>query len=240
MSEQQERPVGHEEANLRAMADAMGPELANLAFRTASGESFYEQYGNKTHLPENLTQNTQQQGGQTTMGQGGQFSGYGDSNPQYGQGQASNFENQSQAREQYYSGQTQLPQNLTQGQQGGQMQQGQQFQQNFQGQIGGGMQGGGYQEWRVSAGGQATSDYYSRLPKVFNKAIVAVRKDGRGDILAFKLEDGTVLDYAQMLQANGQGGFQGLRVQGNREGELIIRSVPDGFTDNNLDNLPQF
>jgi hypothetical protein len=84
---------------------------------------------------------------------------------------------------------------------------------------------------------------YDRLPRVFGKAIVAVHKEnryGNEAIVAFKLEDGTVLDYAQMLDASQNGGFQGLRVQENREGELIIRSVPDGSLDNNLDNLPRF
>lgn len=95
-------------------------------------------------------------------------------------------------------------------------------------------------EWKMEADGVATSQYYDRLPKVQGRAITAVRKNGRGNIQAFQLEDGTILDYAQMLNASINNQVSGLRVQGNREGELIIRSVPDGFTDNNLDNLPNF
>lgn len=137
-----------------------------------------------------------------------------------------------------------------QGQQGGQAQGGFSMSQGQDGQAQGGFSGYGSpdqsygvnpsREWKMQSGGQATSQYYDRLPKVFNRAIVGVRKDGRGNIEAFRLEDGTTLNYAQMMNAVNQDAVSGLRIQANREGELIIRSVPDGFTDNNLDNLPQF
>jgi hypothetical protein len=93
-------------------------------------------------------------------------------------------------------------------------------------------------EWRMTPSQTASPDYYRRLPKVGGKAIVAVRKNGRGNIEAFKLEDGTILDYYQMLKSEHM--LEGLRIQPNREGELIVRSVPDGYSDNNLDNLPNF
>lgn len=81
---------------------------------------------------------------------------------------------------------------------------------------------------------------WEKLPRVHGKRIVRTAKDTRGNLLAFQLEDGTKLDYYQMLEANAQGGFSGLGVQRNREGELIIRSASDGYPYNNLDALPTF
>lgn len=120
------------------------------------------------------------------------------------------------------------------------------YQQNYQGvgyqqqSYGGSPQGYAGQQgqqWRMV---QPSQDLLARLPKVGGVPIVAVHKNGQGDIEAFRLQNGQILDYVQMLEANGRGELSGLRVQENREGELIIRSVPDGYTDNNLDNLPQF
>lgn len=125
-----------------------------------------------------------------------------------------------------------------------------------------GGQQGGYQQSTVSQGAASTGQQWTvanqqsggtaqqsggmdqerlkRLPQVYNQPIVAVRKDGRGNLLAFKTLDGRELNYTEMLNAGLSGEFRGLRLQQNREGELIVRSVPDGYTDNNLDNLPNF
>lgn len=87
---------------------------------------------------------------------------------------------------------------------------------------------------------QLQKEYLGRLPKAYGQPIVAVSKGDRGNIKAFQLANGNILDYPQIIQAGLDGALEGLLVQGNREGELIVRSAPDGYRSNNLDNLPEF
>lgn len=87
---------------------------------------------------------------------------------------------------------------------------------------------------------QLQKEYMERFPRAYGVPVVAVKKDGRGVIRAFKLQNGHVLDYSQMIQAAFDRQLQGIEVQNNREGELILRSSPDGFRSNNLDQLPTF
>lgn len=87
---------------------------------------------------------------------------------------------------------------------------------------------------------QLQREYMERFPRAYGVPVVAVKKDGRGVIQAFKLQNGHVLDYSQMIQAAFDRQLQGIEVQNNREGELILRSSPDGFRSNNLDQLPTF
>ncbi|MDF2721164.1 MAG: hypothetical protein K0Q59_839 [Paenibacillus sp.] len=70
--------------------------------------------------------------------------------------------------------------------------------------------------------------------------VVAVRKNGDGDIVELKLSSGRVVDYktAQtMVKANE---IANLNVFRGRDHEEHLRSDPDGRKDNNLDNLPLF
>lgn len=85
-----------------------------------------------------------------------------------------------------------------------------------------------------------SSDYYRDLPRVDNKAVVQVRKDNSGDIYAFRLEDGTILDYNEMMVKQRAGQTQGILIGRNRQNEPTIRSSADGKPANNLDNLPLF
>jgi hypothetical protein len=94
--------------------------------------------------------------------------------------------------------------------------------------------------WAIGHGEQNSSDYEKRLPKANGIPITNVRQNGKGNIVGFKLKSGQVLDYTQMLEIGLKGGFEGLRIQTNQVGDLVIRAVPDGYTDNNLDNLPRF
>jgi hypothetical protein len=87
---------------------------------------------------------------------------------------------------------------------------------------------------------QLNNEYLARFPRAYGVPVVAVRKGGRGVIEAFQLQNGQVLDYADMIQAAFDRQLQGIEVQNNREGELILRSSPDGFRSNNLDQLPGF
>ncbi|MCA0753872.1 DUF3892 domain-containing protein [Paenibacillus sp. N4] len=81
----------------------------------------------------------------------------------------------------------------------------------------------------VQNGGQASRD-----------RIVAVQKNGDGDLTAFKTEQGRVLDYATALQEVQAGQIAGVNAFKGRDGELHIRGDADGDPTNNLDNLPLF
>lgn len=70
--------------------------------------------------------------------------------------------------------------------------------------------------------------------------VVAVRKNGDGDIVELKLTSGKIVNYmdAQAMAKNNE--IQNLQVFRGRDHEEHLRSTPDGREDNNLDNLPTF
>lgn len=70
--------------------------------------------------------------------------------------------------------------------------------------------------------------------------VVAVRKNGDGDIVDLKLTSGEVVDYktAQTMVKNNE--IRNLNVFKGRDNEEHLRSNADGRKDNNLDNLPTF
>ncbi|RKP57226.1 DUF3892 domain-containing protein [Cohnella endophytica] len=70
--------------------------------------------------------------------------------------------------------------------------------------------------------------------------IVAVRKNGDGDIVELQLSSGQVVGYqeAQRMAKNDE--IENVNVFKGRDGDEHLRSDPDGRTDNNLDNLPTF
>jgi hypothetical protein len=70
--------------------------------------------------------------------------------------------------------------------------------------------------------------------------IVAVRKNGDGDIVELQLSSGQVVDYkeAQQMAKNDQ--IENVNVFKGRDGDEHLRSDADGRTDNNLDQLPTF
>ncbi|XXM71107.1 DUF3892 domain-containing protein [Lysinibacillus sphaericus] len=69
--------------------------------------------------------------------------------------------------------------------------------------------------------------------------IVAIRKNGEDDIIAFKTESGRELDYLTALEEAKTGKLAHVDVF-HRYGRDIIRSEPDGIKENNLNNLPHF
>ncbi|MFF2887885.1 DUF3892 domain-containing protein [Paenibacillus sp. NPDC057967] len=70
--------------------------------------------------------------------------------------------------------------------------------------------------------------------------IVAVQKNGDGDLTAFKTSAGRVLDYATALQDVQAGRIAGVNAFKGRDGETYIRGDADGDPTNNLDQLPIF
>jgi hypothetical protein len=74
----------------------------------------------------------------------------------------------------------------------------------------------------------------------WKEEVVAVRKNGDGDIVELKLSSGKVVDYktAQSMVKNNE--IANLNVFRGRDGEEHLRSNADGRKDNNLDQLPTF
>jgi hypothetical protein len=70
--------------------------------------------------------------------------------------------------------------------------------------------------------------------------IVAVQKNGDGDLTAFKTTSGRVLDYATALQEVQAGNISGVNAFKGRDGDTYIRGDADGDPTNNLDQLPTF
>lgn len=72
-------------------------------------------------------------------------------------------------------------------------------------------------------------------------AVVAVQRAGYNrDIVAFKLNNGAILNYDECIQAITDGLIPSLKIGVDREGKPAISGVADGNPDNNLKNLPEF
>lgn len=69
--------------------------------------------------------------------------------------------------------------------------------------------------------------------------VVAVRKNGDGTIAQYKLEDGTILDAEQAVEATALGKIEGCSVFTTRDGHESIRSAR-GHYDYALRSLPEF
>jgi hypothetical protein len=75
----------------------------------------------------------------------------------------------------------------------------------------------------------------------FNKQqVVAVRKNGDGDIIELQLSSGQVVDYKTAQQMAKAQQIENVNVFRGRDGDEHLRSNADGNPDNNLDNLPTF
>lgn len=72
------------------------------------------------------------------------------------------------------------------------------------------------------------------------ESIVAVQKNGDGDLTAFKTSSGRVLDYNQALNEVQNGTIAGVNAFKGKDGETYLRGDADGDPTNNLDNLPLF
>jgi hypothetical protein len=72
------------------------------------------------------------------------------------------------------------------------------------------------------------------------REVVAVRKNGDGDIVELQLSSGQVVGYkeAQQMAKNNQ--IENVNVFKGRDGDEHLRSNADGNKDNNLDQLPTF
>jgi hypothetical protein len=73
-----------------------------------------------------------------------------------------------------------------------------------------------------------------------NETIVAVQRNGDGDITRFKTSSGRELSYQEALTEVNNNTIQGVNIFKGRDGEMYIRSNADGNPSNNLDQLPTF
>ncbi|MBQ9986976.1 MAG: DUF3892 domain-containing protein [Erysipelotrichales bacterium] len=72
------------------------------------------------------------------------------------------------------------------------------------------------------------------------ESFVAVRKNGKGNIVEFKSSTGKVYDYEMAKEAIEQGNIEGCMLFTGRDGKQHIRTVRDDDPSNNLDNLKEF
>ena len=70
--------------------------------------------------------------------------------------------------------------------------------------------------------------------------IVAVKKDSKGVIEEYKLDNNRTVDVTNAIQMVKNGQIEGCNVFTTRSGSEAIRSNNDGDTSNNLDSLPRF
>lgn len=70
--------------------------------------------------------------------------------------------------------------------------------------------------------------------------IVAVKKDSKGVIQEYELDNNKTVGVAQAVQMVKSGKIEGCNVFTTRSGSEAIRSNNDGDTSNNLDSLPRF
>jgi hypothetical protein len=70
--------------------------------------------------------------------------------------------------------------------------------------------------------------------------VVAVKKNGDGDIIELKLSSGAVVNYKQAQEMAKNGQIQHVNVFKGRDGDEHLRSDADGDPSNNLDNMPTF
>jgi hypothetical protein len=95
-----------------------------------------------------------------------------------------------------------------------------------------------YQEYKHQSEQEALIEANQSTPDG-REAIVAVRKNEDGDIIAFKTNTGRELDYVTALEEAKAGTVAHVDVF-HKYGRDIIRSEPDGIKENNLDQLPKF
>lgn len=72
------------------------------------------------------------------------------------------------------------------------------------------------------------------------ETIVAVQKNGDGDLTAFQTSAGRMLSYDEALNQVQAGNIAGVNVFKGRDGGMYLRGDADGDPTNNLDNLPLF
>lgn len=71
-----------------------------------------------------------------------------------------------------------------------------------------------------------------------NHVIEGISRDERGEINAYKLDNGELILKEQAVLMAKQGAIKGVSVVVSKNGEEFLRSLPDNDANNNLENLP--
>ena len=66
-----------------------------------------------------------------------------------------------------------------------------------------------------------------------------ISRDDRGEINAYKLDNGEIVPKDQAIFMAKQGGINGVSVAVSKNGEEFLRSLPENDANNNLENLPE-
>ena len=69
--------------------------------------------------------------------------------------------------------------------------------------------------------------------------VIATKRDNEGRIIAYKTDDGKILNHNECISAIESGNVDGLQIFTNRQGEQSIKSKR-GEENYSLKNLPQF
>lgn len=76
------------------------------------------------------------------------------------------------------------------------------------------------------------------LDPTLGHVIEGVVRDEKGEINAYKLDDGEIVPKEQAVIMAKQGSIKGVSVAISKKGEEFLRSLPDNDANNNLENLP--
>ena len=68
--------------------------------------------------------------------------------------------------------------------------------------------------------------------------IECISRDDKGEINAYKLDNGEIIPKEQAISMAKQGEIEGVSVVVSKNGEEFLRSLPDNDASNNLENLP--
>lgn len=68
--------------------------------------------------------------------------------------------------------------------------------------------------------------------------ITSILKDSNGEISGYQLENGQILTKAQGVSMAKEGQIEHVTVSTSKLGEEYLRSTPDEYSNNNLNNLP--
>ena len=69
--------------------------------------------------------------------------------------------------------------------------------------------------------------------------ITGVKHGNKGEIVSYKLDDGSVISKQEGISLTKQGKIDGVTIGISKFGEEYLRSLPDGKESNNLDNLTE-
>lgn len=68
--------------------------------------------------------------------------------------------------------------------------------------------------------------------------IDAVVKDGRGETVGYRIENGEVVMKEQAVNMAKHGSINGVTVSKSKKGGEYLKSISDNIRSNNLENLP--